>query len=353
MDKLDTDILIVGAGPAGSAAALAACQRGVKTLMIERKETIGLPVQCAEFIPARLFGDLELDSSICVQKITGMQTYICGKLENQVDAPGYMINRWQLDQYQAEEARSKGCDILTSTRARGFQGPNTVILQSRDKQIIHVTTKVIIAADGPQSDFRKWMSSPRPTLLPGVQKVFQLRKPSSFTKVYFKPEFFGGYGWIFPKNDCANVGLGLRNQLGNSRSACQLLTEFVSELQEADLIYGEPLASTAGWIPVEPMQQAVWGNVLFVGDAAGQTHPITGAGIFSALTCGEMAGKWAAFAIQSRNFDLLKEYDKEWWDLFGRSLSHAASRRRLMETEWHQFDRIIKSCWVAFKEYHV
>ncbi len=352
MDRIHTDILIVGAGPAGSSAALSACKKGANVLMVEQKKTIGLPVQCAEFIPARLIGDMGLNKSIRVQKIKGMQTFIEGRLESQIHAPGYIINRDKLDQHLAKQAEICGCKILTSTRAIGLVDENTVLLQNRDRQSIKVVANAIIAADGPQSVFRKWLETPRQRLLAGVQMNFALKQKTDFTKVYFAPDIFGGYGWVFPKNHRANVGLGFCYQQTNSQRATVLLTSLVQKLKEAGVISGKPLGHSAGWIPVEPLPKVVFGNIVFVGDSAGQTHPITGAGIFSALTCGKMAGSWAASAVQENNPLLLQEYDTEWRDLFGRSLFHASSKRKWMEAEWHRFDQIIKSCWVAFSEYY-
>jgi digeranylgeranylglycerophospholipid reductase len=93
-------------------------------------------------------------------------------------------------------------------------------------------------------------------------------------------------------------------------------------------------------------------NVLLVGDAAGQTHPITGAGVFQAVICGRMAGNWAARAVKAGNLGLLSEYEKEWRDLFGEALERAFRRRQLLEQEWDQLEEIIKYCWIAYREYY-
>ena len=65
-----------------------------------------------------------------------------------------------------------------------------------------------------------------------------------------------------------------------------------------------------------------------------------------------MAGTWAAKAIETENFDILMEYDREWRDLFGHTLVRAHKKRRLMEEEWDRFHQIIKSCWIGFREYY-
>ena len=54
------DILIIGAGPAGSSAALKAAQEGARAILIEQKKEIGVPVQCAEYIPVQLYNQYRL-----------------------------------------------------------------------------------------------------------------------------------------------------------------------------------------------------------------------------------------------------------------------------------------------------
>lgn len=88
------------------------------------------------------------------------------------------------------------------------------------------------------------------------------------------------------------------------------------------------------------------------GDAAGQTHPITGAGIANAVICGDMAGKWAARAAASGDLSLLKQYDVQWHDFLETAHDRAFRRRIDMEAGWRDFPEIVKSCWVAFRDYY-
>ena len=69
------DVLVIGLGPAGSAAAAAAAQGGLSVLAVERRKAIGLPVQCAEFIPLPM-GKYAQAEGVLRQKITGMKSYL-------------------------------------------------------------------------------------------------------------------------------------------------------------------------------------------------------------------------------------------------------------------------------------
>jgi len=172
------------------------------------------------------------------------------------------------------------------------------------------------------------------------------------TEVYLSPDYDGGYGWLFPKGETANVGLGIKRQNDARSGIHTILGEFVEKLKREGKIRGKPLGSTGGLIPAFTSESAVHGNILLAGDAAGHTHPITGAGIFAAVSGGRMAGRWAAKAIEANNLKILKKYDHEWQFLFADTLNRAHERRQLMEREWNRFHQVIKSCWIGFREYY-
>ena len=90
------DVLVVGLGPAGASAAIAAAKAGCSVVAIERNAEPGLPVQCAEFVPMLVGADKggELEESSAIQPIDGMVTYVEGG--DKEDTPGFsgkMIDR--------------------------------------------------------------------------------------------------------------------------------------------------------------------------------------------------------------------------------------------------------------------
>ena len=178
------------------------------------------------------------------------------------------------------------------------------------------------------------------------------------TEVYFRPDFYGGYGWLFPKGDHANVGLGIKRRKSTklhpmgAEKIGRILNRFVDALASGGKIRPEPNRYVAGWIPAEPLRKVTDENILLVGDAAGHTHPITGAGVYQAVICGQIAGKWAARSIKENDFQLLQKYESEWRDLFGQTIQRAYDRRCLLEQNWNRLNEIIRRCWVAFKEYY-
>lgn len=352
------DILVVGAGPAGSTAARAAARAGCRVLMVERRARVGLPVQCAELIPAMLLGQLKVPRNaegghdFIAQKSEGMRTFLPGQPVHETRAPGFVIHRDRFDQALADCAVNAGAQLLTGTRALSQDDNGGIRLKPKGETAYTVRPRVIIGADGPHSTVGRWAGLVNDHLLPGVQVTLPLKTPLTHTEIYFDPDIPGGYAWLFPKGDVANVGLGLTKALAPPRAARRLLDRFVDRLVGEGKVSAHPLAHAAGWIPAVPVRSAVAGNILLAGDAAGHTHPITGAGIFTAVSAGRLAGEFAARAVEEGDLSLLAEYDEEWQDLLGDTLQRAADRRSLMESRWDDFDAIIKTCWVAYREYY-
>ncbi|EFK06176.1 putative digeranylgeranylglycerophospholipid reductase [delta proteobacterium NaphS2] len=349
MKPVTCDILIIGAGPAGSSAAITAAKMGMDVLVVEQRPEIGVPVQCAEYIPAPFVGQLNMGTGFVVQKVSKMRTILPDGSGTEMAAPGFMIHRDRFDQALAEKAIDLGAGFLLSTKAAKRTEKGQVIIKKASGETRIIGPRIIIGADGPRSRTASWCAVSTRDLLPAIQYSLRLRAPMDHTEIYLSPEFYGGYGWLFPKGETANVGLGMKHRNAPLKGIRPLLLEFVEQLRKTDKIEGQPLGSTGGMIPAAPLEKAVYGNILLAGDAAGHTHPVTGAGVFTAVSCGRMAGRWAAEAIKKKNLGLLSKYDHEWRDLFGRTLDRAREKRRIMEREWTRFDQIIKSCWIGFR----
>ena len=352
MESLRCDVLVIGAGPAGSAAACEAAKAGAEVLLVERRASVGVPVQCAEYIPKPLVGEIDLGRDYVVQPIEGMKTFLPGGEMTLTRTPGYVIRRDRFDQALAAAATAAGATLVTATRAQALTVGGSVILGRKGGGTARVEAGVIIGADGPRSTVGKWAGAVNRNLLPGAQVTVPLTRQLEHTEIYFDPSIYAGYAWLFPKGPVANVGLGLKRARGDLGSVKALLDAFVAKLAAEDRVADVPVTHAAGWIPAEPVRRAVYGKIALVGDAAGQTHAITGAGIYAAVTCGRMVGKWSARAALENDPGLLAEYDAEWLDLFEHTNARAFARREIMERRWDDFEPTVRSCWVAFRDYY-
>ena len=110
-----------GAGPAGSSAAQAAAQKGAKVLLIDRRQRIGVPVQCAEFVPQWISRYVHFSSKCILQTIETMVTHLPDGTSYEMKSPGYMLDRSLFDKELAASADSiRGTDLHRNKSSRPF-----------------------------------------------------------------------------------------------------------------------------------------------------------------------------------------------------------------------------------------
>jgi geranylgeranyl reductase family protein len=342
------DVLVVGAGPAGCSAARAAAEEGANVLMIEKRGKVGEPVQCAEYVPRLLTQHVKIPSEAIAQEIKGMITFMPDGKELRKHAPGFILNRAKFDQALAMEASRSGAKILTRTTAISRKGDRVLILGPSGED--EVQASVVIGADGPDSLVGSWIGQKNKRVIWAMQHTVVLKQPSHDTEVYFSKEYPGGYAWLFPKGEAANIGVGIQRELG--KTAKQVLNAFRERIKDR---IGKVLDTTAGRIPVGGSLRSTdkKARIILVGDAAGHTHPITGGGIPQAVICGAMAGRAAAAWVRG-NQQAFEDYDREWKSAFGPMMDKAVKRRKELETGWNRenFAKLVRRCWVACREYY-
>ena len=153
------DVLVVGAGPAGSSSALAAAKGGAEVVMVDKRKAIGHPVQCAEWIPKMLKHEVSIPSSIIAQNVEGMRTFLPDGSMEQTRAPGLMIDRMGFDRMLADQAVDAGATLRLSTRAIAQRGEKIIVRDERTGERSSYLPGVVIGADGPRSTVGKWIGS--------------------------------------------------------------------------------------------------------------------------------------------------------------------------------------------------
>jgi geranylgeranyl reductase family protein len=347
------DIVIIGAGPAGSSAAQAAAQRGMKVLLLDKRQRIGVPVQCAEFVPRWISHYISFSSKCILQTTETMVTHLSDQKCYEMKSPGYLLDRSLFDQDLVTSAILYGAQISIQTRAIGLSPEGVIVKQGLKQETI--PSKVIIGADGVHSSVARWIGlSPMKTMV-ALQYEVVIPRPQNHADVFFHPDYEGGYAWLFPRGRTANVGLGILSRRASLLS--DRMDHFLNGLVHSKKLSGiDIIGKTGGSIPCQKPRPVVFGNTLLVGDAAGHAHPITGAGILNAVISGEIAGRVASEAIAKGDLHYLNQYEIEWSEVFGKSLSYAAFKRGFLEKSWNKpkidFENLIRKTWVGFKEYY-
>ena len=336
------DILVVGLGPAGASAAREAARAGASVLAVDRKRAAGEPVQCAEFVPRLIGQDVEGMAPVTVQKIDAMHTFVENAAFDRTDGfTGTMIDRGRFDALLVQQAHHAGAECRFDAVWRGE---------------FEVTAKLVIGADGPRSPVRAAAGLAQPRLIETRQVTAPLLDPNRATDIFLSAEIEGGYGWLFPKGDVANLGIGLEPA---ARSKLKPVLEGLRRRLIAEGRIGDAvLGHTGGAIPVDgivgPVAALPDGTpVLLAGDAAGLTNPVTGAGIPAAVMSGALAGE-AALQWIAGAADALDDYAEEIQDLFGASLRRAVQRRRELEGTFAESipqPADLRRGWIAYPEY--
>lgn len=344
----DYDIVIIGAGPGGSACAKVAAENGAKVLLVEKRNEIGVPKRCGEGLSLAAFKRINLkpEGPWLKQSIKG--AFVFSPSGKKVAAyypeeAGYVIERKIFDKWLAEQASYAGAKVLAGTRATGIIKEGNKITGVKLKDIsgeFEVRAKVVIAADGVESLVARWVGINSGHVLKDTCSGAQFEMSNvdledpHMLEIYMGNEIApGGYIWVFPKGDrVANVGIGTRYDFTKGKTAYQYLREFVDS--HPSLSKGSILEVNAGCIPVGgPMKEISTDNFMIIGDAAHQVNAIHGGGIGEAMKAGQIAGEVAAKAIKTSDCsaEALKEYSVRWYEERGDKLTKIVKLRTVVE----------------------
>lgn len=350
--KQSVDVLVIGLGPAGSAAAIAAASAGLSVVAIERKQHIGVPVQCAEYIPLPI-GQYAQAAGVLQQPIRGMTSRLSSGVAEHSALPGLMVDRAAFDQALARQAAEQGAVLWSESRLLSIdvqQCCATVKTPTAESKIHY---RVLIAADGPHSTVASQLKLAPLASVFTRQYTVPLLQPLEDTEVWLSTDFPGGYAWLFPKGAYANLGAGADKRYTHDLK--QPLDALHCTLQAQGLVGAEIMNLTGGLIPVSGLREnLVMENIVFVGDAAGLTHPITGAGIAAAIASGELAGVAAVRYLQQNQADALSEYASELRERYAPSLQRALTRRAQLDAyrQANISETQQRQTWIAFPEYY-
>jgi geranylgeranyl reductase family protein len=298
-------VLIVGCGPAGSGAAYNAAKAGLKTIIIDKKKTIGSPIECGECIDPSLLKTygISLPPSIINAKQDGTVFTINNKIliDNHSKVwKSVTIDRQKLDKYFAYNASRAGATILAGFEAIGGdieEGKiNKVFVKTNNKTLMF-EPKVVVAADGTFSTIAKLQNRPKLGKSDiGMTVSYEMTninlKFKNRIQMFFDDICKFGYGYVIPKSkDSANVGIGM---IGVEKHPW----EHLQYLLDTHPIV-KPQIKNSGIIEIKKGETPILGqklqlvneNVLYVGDAAAQNLSHVGEGAIPSHICGKIAGK--------------------------------------------------------------
>jgi len=327
------DVVVVGGGPAGIAAARAAAEAGAGTVLLERQPAIMAWKPCGEATSRGTFDTAGVKPAPhIVVKEAYARVYAPGGRYVEIRDVGYSINKSAFLQAMAELAASAGASIRVREDVEAVARRPDGTMEVRTRGGIY-TARVVIGADGYNSTVAKSLGiRERSEPIPTVQYVMANTRLGDRDAVRF---YLGnsvaprGYAWIFPKaGTIAEVGIGTRGV-----PAKEYLDRFLSrasdELRGAQIIDYRGAPVPIGGI----ISRNVVDGAILVGDAAGTVIPFTGAGIHSSIAAGLVAGRVAARAAKEGDNSerRLREFDAEYEEPWGRRIRDSLRAMKVFE----------------------
>ncbi|MFH1117207.1 MAG: NAD(P)/FAD-dependent oxidoreductase [Pseudomonadota bacterium] len=342
------DVVVVGAGPAGSTAAYITAKAGLSTLLTEKRQEIGSPVRCAETISRVKLPEFVKPESQWISNVVHAARIVAPD-GNAVDVvrhknheEGFVLNRKVFDRRLAELAALAGAHVRVKTRVVGLHMDGDKVTGVRIRSggsDEEVQARIVIGADGVESQVGRWAGLPSGPGLSDISVCVQYVmtgveiEDEDHLHIYLGSEISpGGYAWAFPKGSKAwNIGLGIRPLVSGAqgRTAKYYLDTFVARKFPGAV----PVSLVMGAVPIDGRLFRISGNgVMLVGDAAHQVNPLTGSGITNGMRCAVMAGETAVAACSRGDVSEkeLSQYDRRYRKDLGRKFKALARVRDAM-----------------------
>ena len=286
---MDTDVIVIGAGPAGSTAAREIAARGASVLLLDRAKFPrdkpcggGITIRTAELLPFSLDPVIE-DTILGAHLRLRDGNDITRRHHRPIT---YMTQRSRLDHFLVERAQDGGVDFRDGQPVKLVRRlpDSSFEVRARNGDVHHA--RVVIGADGANSIVRKNLGY-EDALESAIALEGNIAYPHGIPEHYRGQVALqfgsvpGGYGWVFPKGDHVNVGIGgwkdaigssLRDHLNDTCRRYGFDPADLTNVRGHHLPLARPGALVAG------------GGSAVIGDAAGFVDPLSGEGIHGAIS---------------------------------------------------------------------
>lgn len=378
------DVLVVGAGPAGSTAARTCSTLGLRTILLEEHPDIGRPTHCTGKLSVHAFERFALPGSLIQSSLRAAALHapdgsVARVRRAAVDS--HVVDRERLDHYLAERAAAAGAEILVGVRARTVarlardgglmrveangraKADGSVAADLRveaDRQVgadlrveadgrvevgrrsgrVSITTSLVIDAEGCSPVLPQQLGiNPGRISVHGLQYEIEgaAIEDNDAPHLYFGRDVAPGFfAWLMPAGPGhGRLGLAVDPRATNRPPLHYLERLMVSHPHVAPRMCGARVVrKLAGRIPIlGPRRPTVTDGMMVVGDAAGHVKATSGGGIYFSMLAGEMAGRAAAQYVgaDARGRPrALAAYERGWRAAFGREIRFTSLVRRTL-----------------------
>jgi len=282
------DVAIIGAGPAGTAAAFDLLIKGLKVLILDKYE-FPRKKACAGGITPKAYHLFKYDiSSIVKRKCRTMKITPSNKKSFFIKDENtlcYMTKREDLDFFSLNRVMEKGADFKVIKRIQSINETPSFVEINTNREIYKAL--YLIGADGANSIVRRFVSRGRFYKKQfAIEADVKINRPDNYKMELDFSRSKNGYYWIFPKDDHVNIGMYTTDL--KSKLQTQSLYEYAGERVSSTrlkAIKGYPICTNG--FKYRPDSN----RILLAGDAAGLSERLLGEGIYFAVKSGQQAAK--------------------------------------------------------------
>ncbi|MFX0078509.1 MAG: NAD(P)/FAD-dependent oxidoreductase [Candidatus Hermodarchaeota archaeon] len=353
------DVIISGAGPAGSMTAYTCAKAGLDVLLLD-KATFPRVIPCGGGISVRSenvlrFAGIDIPTDQIEQELRGLQFMGPDQkpfVLRSSQPLGYTVKRSQFDHYLVKQAINVGAQFVDSCTLQQLESQNNRVIVKTEKGVFE--SHLLIGADGVTSTVGRLSGLRKPLNPDRVGVALEVDVPISpslwndvldpsvvcfwFLNIPF------GYFWVFPRKNSLSLGVGgMAKQLDNVPKLLRGLARTFTTRHGLPP-FSIPKIRGRMLLALEQPVLETTNRILLVGDAAGLVDIFTGQGICYALESGFLAAKTAIKAVNNRRFtkQMLSEYTWQARRRFGEEIRVSWTVTRLVHRYLHGFFQVAR-----------
>ncbi|ADY55205.1 geranylgeranyl reductase [Syntrophobotulus glycolicus DSM 8271] len=336
---MNYDAIVIGGGPAGCETARLMAKKGYQVMVAEEHRKIGEPIQCAGLVSRRTLQAAAIPAGLIMNQINGAFVHSPGGEVLSIkdkEAYAFVIDRSEFDRKLSKRAQAAGAEILTGCRASvsGLSPEGARVRLRSGGTETTVRTRLLIGADGANSQVARRINAPAAdgvVAMCAAEVELKCREKEMVHIFLGRGIAPGWFGWVIPVDETrARVGIGVSGRGKNPAYYFQHMVDTWPGLFQGMKI----IRNTGGAVPIGLLSRIYAERTMLVGDAACQTKPISGGGLYLGLLGAGLCAKVAVQALSQGNLsaEFLAEYQRLWEKEMGDEIQAALGYRKIFLT---------------------